>query len=77
MKYLEDIRGDTIRLVIVWTLKIIYPNIMVFCKGIVPNNLLKNILIPIWDDIKHINTIDIFENVLKHKSQISLKLKNM
>jgi asparagine synthase (glutamine-hydrolysing) len=44
-----------------------------FWQRLIPNHLLKNILSPIWSDIKHINTLDIFENVFSNKSQEALK----
>tara|TARA_B110000003_G_scaffold276268_1_gene321852 strand:- start:2726 stop:4591 length:1866 start_codon:yes stop_codon:yes gene_type:complete len=44
-----------------------------FWQRLIPNNLLKNILSPIWNDVKHINTVDIFENVFRNKSQEALK----
>lgn len=44
-----------------------------FWQRLIPNNQLKSVLSPIWNDIKHINTIDIFENVFRNKSQEALK----
>lgn len=44
-----------------------------FWQRLIPNHLLRNILSPIWSDVKHINTVDIFENVFSNKSQEALK----
>ena len=44
-----------------------------FWQRLIPNNLLKNVLSPIWNDVRHINTVDIFENVFRKKSQEALK----
>ena len=44
-----------------------------FWQRLIPNNLLKNMLNPIWNDIKHINTLDIFENVFSKKNKEFLK----
>ncbi|MDA7546265.1 asparagine synthase (glutamine-hydrolyzing) [Alphaproteobacteria bacterium] len=44
-----------------------------FWQRLIPNNLLQKTLSPIWSDVKHVDTIDIFESVFKDKSQEYLK----
>jgi asparagine synthase (glutamine-hydrolysing) len=44
-----------------------------FWQRLIPNNQLKSVLSPIWNDIKRVNTVDIFENVFRNKSQEALK----
>ena len=44
-----------------------------FWQRLIPNNQLKSVLSPIWNDVKHVNTVDIFENVFRNKSQEALK----
>ena len=46
---------------------------MALWQRLIPNNLLKKVLNPIWNDIKHINTVDIFENVFSNKKSNIIK----
>lgn len=41
-------------------------------QRLIPNHLLKHLLAPIWDDVKHVNTRDIFMDVFKPIAQKEL-----
>jgi asparagine synthase (glutamine-hydrolysing) len=36
-----------------------------FWQRIIPSNLLQDVLEPIWKDVKHVNTLDIFSNIFE------------
>lgn len=37
-----------------------------FWQRLIPNDQIKQVLAPIWDDVKHVSTRDIFRDVFKH-----------
>lgn len=41
-------------------------NYYLFWQRLIPQNLIKNTFEPIWDEIKHVNPKEIFENILKN-----------
>lgn len=43
-------------------------------QRLIPNNLLEKLLAPIWNDVKHVSTRDIFANVFKTKDIYKNKL---
>ncbi len=66
MSYLAAIRGGTTRAVVNDDFEHYIDKYYQFWQRLMPNSQIKQVFAPIWEDVKHVWTRDIFRDVFKH-----------